>query len=147
MTTRKMTMPGKKSTKPRAPERDDSHRLLIDKLGVKPGQKIAVLDVESAEFLTDLGARVLGYSRGKRLNGADLVFFSAEAVADLAQLSSLGRSIQKDGAIWVVCPKGQKHIREIDVITAGKAGLTDNKVCSFSVTHTALRFCIPVAKR
>jgi hypothetical protein len=115
---------------------------------VKPGQKIAVLGVEGAEFLTDLGARVPEYSQRKRLNGAVLIFFSAGAVADLAQLSSLGRSIQKDGAIWVVYPRGQKHIREIDVIAAGKAaGLTDNKVCSFSVTHTALRFCIPVAKR
>jgi len=148
MTTRKMTVARTSSTKPRAPERDYSHRLLIDKLGVKPGQKIAVLGVESAEFLMDLGARVPEYSQRKRLNGADLIFFSAGAVADLAQLSSLGRSIQKDGAIWVVYPKGQKHIREIDVIAAGKAaGLTDNKVCSFSVTHTALRFCIPVAKR
>ena len=145
---RKMTVARKSSAKSRAPERDYSHRLLIDKLGVKPGQKIAVLGVESAEFLTELAGRVPEYSRGKRRNGADLIFFSAEATADLAQLSSLARSIQKNGAIWVVYPKGQKHIREIDVITAGKsAGLTDNKVCSFSSTHTALRFCIPVAKR
>jgi hypothetical protein len=143
-----MTMSRKSSAKLRAPERDYSHRLLIDKLGVKPGQRIAVLGVESAEFLTELAGRVPEYSRGKRLNGADLIFFSAEAVADLAQLRSLGRATQKNGAIWVVYPKGQKHIREIDVITAGKAaGLTDNKVCSFSATHTALRFCIPVAKR
>ena len=145
---RKVTMPRKNPAKPRAPERDYSHRLLIDKLGVKPGQKIAVLGVESAEFLTELAARVPEYSRGKRINGADVIFFSAEAIADLTNLSSLASSIQRDGAIWVVYPKGQKHIREIDVITAGKsAGLTDNKVCSFSATHTALRFCIPVAKR
>ena len=145
---RKVTMPRKNPAKPRAPERDYSHRLLIDKLGVKPGQKIAVLGVESAEFLTELGARVPEYSRGKRINGADVIFFSAEAIADLTNLSSLASSIQRDGAIWVVYPKGQKHIREIDVITAGKsAGLTDNKVCSFSAKHTALRFCIPVAKR
>jgi hypothetical protein len=143
-----MTMSRKSSAKLRAPERDYSHRLLIDKLGVKPGQRIAVLGVESAEFLTELAGRVPEYSRGKRLKGADLMFFSAEMVADLAQLRSLGRAIQKNGAIWVVYPKGQKHIREIDVITAGKAaGLTDNKVCSFSATHTALRFCIPVAQR
>jgi hypothetical protein len=145
---RKVTMPRKNPAKPRAPERDYSHRLLIDKLGVKPGQKIAVLGVESAEFLTELAARVPEYSRGKRINGADVIFFSAEAIADLTNLSSLASSIQRDGAIWVVYPKGQKHIREIDVITAGKsAGLTDNKVCSFSAKHTALRFCIPVAKR
>lgn len=147
-TMRKVAKARKSSAKARAPERDYSHRLLIDKLGVKPGQKIAVLGVESAEFLTELAARVSEYSRGKRVAGADLIFFSTEAVADLAQLKSLGRSIQKNGAIWAVYPKGQKYIREIDVITAGKAaGLTDNKVCSFSSTHTALRFCIPVAKR
>ena len=147
-TIRKIAESGRTSAKLRAPERDYSHRLLIDKLGVKPGQKIAVLGVESAEFLTELAARVPEYSRGKRVAEADLIFFSAEAVADLASLKSLAHSIQKDGAIWVVYPKSQKHIREIDVITAGKAaGLTDNKVCSFSVTHTALRFCIPVAQR
>jgi hypothetical protein len=145
---RKVTVAGKTSAKLRVPERDYSHRLLIDKLGVKPGQKIAVLGVESAEFLKDLGARVPEYSRGRRVAGADLILFSAEAIADLASLGSLAHTIQKNGAIWVVYPKGQKHIREIDVITAGKsAGLTDNKVCSFSATHTALRFCIPVAKR
>jgi hypothetical protein len=137
-----------KTSKPRQPERDYSHRLLIDKLGVKPGQKIAVLGVESAEFLSDLAARVPDYSRGQRVAGADLIFFSAEAAKDLANLKSLSRSIEKSGAIWVVYPKGQTHIREVDVINAGEsAGLTDNKVCSFSATHTALRFCIPVAKR
>ena len=134
--------------KTRQPERDYSHRLLIDKLGVKPGQKIAVLGVESAEFLTDLAARVPDYSRGKRIHEADLIFFSAEALKDLANLKSLSRSIAKTGAIWVVYPKGQTHIREIEVINAGKsAGLTDNKVCRFSETHTALRFCIPIAQR
>jgi len=134
--------------KKREAERDYSHRLLIDKLGVKPGQRIAVLGVESAEFLKDLSARAPEYSRGKRVADADLIFFSAEARGDLARLEALGRSIAKNGAVWVVYPKGQAHIRETDVIQAGKlAGLTDNKVCSFSATHTALRFVIPVAKR
>jgi hypothetical protein len=142
------TAPKDKTLKPRQPERDYSHRILIDKLGVKAGQKIAVLGVESAEFLSDLVARVPDYSRGKRIKGADLVFFSAEALKDLANLKSLSRSIAKAGAIWVVYPRGQTRIREIDVIKAGKAaGLTDNKVCRFSETHTALRFCIPVANR
>lgn len=93
--------------KARPAERDYSHRLLIDKLGVKPGQRIAVLGVESAEFLKDLDARVPEYSRGKRLAGADLVFFSAEVRRDLERLESLGRSIRRNGAIWVVYPKGQ----------------------------------------
>ena len=130
------------------PERDYSHRLLIDKLGVKPGQRIAVLGVEGAEFLADLASRVPEYSRGERIADADLIFFSAEALRDLSRLKSLSQSICKNGAIWVVYPKGQTHIREVDVINAGKsAGLTDNKVCRFSDTHTALRFVIPRARR
>jgi hypothetical protein len=138
----------KASAKQREPERDYSHRLLIDKLGVKPGQKIAVLGVEDAEFLMDLAARVPDYSRGERIAGADLIFFSAEAQGDLAQMKSLGKLIRTNGAVWVVYPKGQKHIREVDVINVGKsAGLTDNKVCRFSETHTALRFVIPLARR
>jgi hypothetical protein len=138
----------KTAAKPHPPERDYSHRLLIDKLGVKPGQKVAVLGVEDAEFLMDLAARVPDYSRGKRIAHADLIFFSAEALIDLSQMKSLGKLIQKSGAIWVVYPKGQKHIREIDVINAGKsAALIDNKVCRFSTTHTALRFVIPLARR
>ena len=141
-------MPAKDPSKVRIPERDYSHRTLIDKLGVKPGQRIAVLGVEDAEFLKDLADRVPEYSRGNRIANADLIFFSAEAREDLSQLKSLSRLISKSGGIWVVYPRGQKHIREIDVINAGKsAGLTDNKVCRFSGTHTALRFVIPLAKR
>jgi hypothetical protein len=141
-------MPAKDPSKVRAPERDYSHRTLMDKLGVRPGQRIAVLGVEDAEFLGDLAASVPEYSRGNRISKVDLIFFSAEAREDLSQLKSLSRSISKSGGIWVVYPRGQKHIREIDVINAGKsAGLTDNKVCRFSGTHTALRFVIPLAKR
>jgi hypothetical protein len=134
--------------KKREPERDYSHRLLIDKLGVKPGQRVAVLGVEGAEFLTDLASRVPEYLRGERIVDADVIFFSAETLGDLARLKSLSKSICKNGAVWVVYPKGQTHIREVDVINAGKsAGLTDNKVCRFSDTHTALRFVIPLARR
>jgi hypothetical protein len=141
-------MPAKDPSKVRVPERDYSHRTLIDKVGVKPGQRIAILGVEDTEFLRDLAASVPEYSRGNRISNADLIFFSAEAREDLSQLKSLSRLISKSGGIWVVYPRGQKHIREIDVINAGKsAGLTDNKVCRFSGTHTALRFVIPLAKR
>lgn len=141
-------MSPKKFSKPREPERDYSHRLLADKLGIKAGQRISVMGVESAEFLTELTTRVPDYSRGKLAKDADQVFFSAESKQELARLQSLANSIQRSGAIWVVYPKGQQHIREVDVLAAAKsAGLVDNKVCSFSTTHTALRLCIPIAKR
>jgi hypothetical protein len=141
-------MPQKNPLKTRAPERDYSHRTLAEKLGIKPGQRIAVLGLQEAEFQRDLEAIVPDYSRGTRVSDADMIFFSAESKADLSKLKSLSGSICKSGGIWVVYPKGQTHIREIDVINAGKsAGLTDNKVVRFSATHTALRLVIPLAKR
>ncbi|HKV05433.1 MAG TPA: hypothetical protein VJO53_10050 [Candidatus Acidoferrales bacterium] len=141
-------MPRKPPRKPREPERDYSHRSLLDKLGVKPGQRIGVLGVQDATFLEDLRERVPHFEREKPPTGADLILLGAESLQSLPRLKSLTGTIQKNGAIWVVYPKGQKHIREVDVIAAGKsAGLTDNKVCRFSDTHTALRFVIPLARR
>src|SRR5579863_256869 len=120
----------------REAERDYSHRLLIDKLGVKPGQTVAVLGVEGAEFLKDLAERVPDYARGELIPAADQVFFSVESRADLAKLKPIVRSMRRHCAIWIVYPKGQTHIREGDVIASGKAaGLVDNKVCKFSETH------------
>lgn len=141
-------MPRKLAKKPREPERDYSHRTLLDKLGVKPGQSICVLGVGDAAFLRDLAAIAPGAAHGKPQKGSDLIFLAAESLKSLARIQLLERHMQRNGAVWVVYPKGQQHIREADVMAAGKsAGFTDNKICRFSETHTALRFVIPVARR
>ncbi len=141
-------MPSKAAPKTREPERDYSHRALLDKLGVKAGQRVSVLGVSDPAFLKDLAAAPVEASHGKPQKNSDLIFLAADNLKSLAQISSLEPHIQRHGAIWVVYPKGQQHIREADVMAAGKsAGFTDNKICRFSETHTALRFVIPVARR
>ena len=57
--------------------------------------------------------------------------------------------IRPAGGIWVVSRKGRAAtIRDVEVIAAARAaGLVDNKVVSFSDTHTSLRLVIPVADR
>jgi hypothetical protein len=138
----------KKPAATRPPERDYSHRSLLDKLGVKQGQAILILGVDEGAFINDIAPFHPEFSERKPAADLDLIFYRAETKKDLARLKSLRKSILKNGGIWVVYPKGRQDIREIDVISAGKAaGLTDNKVCSFSATHTALRFVIPVAQR
>jgi hypothetical protein len=144
----KVRMSGKINRKPREPERDYSHRLLLDKLGVKLGQRIGLFGIEDPVFLKELAARIPDIVPDQRMGGPDIVFLGADDVKALRRLKSLAATVQKNGAIWVVYPKGQKHIREADVMAAGRAaGLTDNKVCRFSETHTALRFVIPLARR
>ena len=129
-------------------ERDYSHRSLLDKLGVKPSQRICVLGINDPAFEQDLAAIVPDAARDDLVKGADLIFLAANDLKALERIKSLEASIKPNGAIWVVYRKGQKHIREVDVIAAGKsAGLTDNKVCRFSETHTALRLVIPLARR
>ena len=87
-------------------------------------------------------------SHRKLQKESEIIFLAAEDLKSLARIESLESYLKRNGAIWVVYPKGQKHIREVDVIAAGKAaGLVDNKVCRFSETHTALRFVIPLARR
>jgi hypothetical protein len=148
------TKPPKKksplSVKPKArePERDYSHRTLIDKLGVKVGQRVAVLGVDDAAFLDELAERVPNFYTGEPQDTSDLIFYAIKDRSDLPEIQKLATRIAKTGAVWGVFPKGQGHIRDTDVIASAKAaGLVDNKVCRFSETHTALRLCIPVAKR
>lgn len=141
-------MPHKPAKKPREPERDYSHRSLLDKLGVKPGQRVCVLGIEDTTFLTDLASIAPDAAHGKPQKESDLIFLAAEDLKSLARIHSLERHMQRSGAVWVIYPKGQQHIREADVMAAGKsAGFTDNKICRFSETHTALRFVIPLARR
>ncbi|MFZ0738079.1 MAG: DUF3052 family protein [Candidatus Acidiferrales bacterium] len=133
---------------PRPAERDYSLRSLLDKLGVKLQQRILILDVQDGAFLNDIAPFSPEFAERKPAADIDLIFFAAEQKAALKRLASLRKSIVKNGAVWVVYPKGKQHIREIDVINAAKAaGLVDNKVCSFSATHTALRCVIPLAQR
>jgi hypothetical protein len=120
---------------------------LIDKLGVKPEHKVCVLNVDEASFLNDLEKRTPNVTR--RLSSAcDVIFLSADQESDLAALDRCRASLKKDGAIWIVNPKGQKSFNENDVLATGKkAGLVDVKVVKFSETHTAHRFVIPKAQR
>jgi hypothetical protein len=130
------------------PERDFSHRSLIDKLGVKAGQRVSLLGVGDEGFLGQLRAAGADLSVGRRRKQSDHLFLAVESMADLGEIASLGASMARNGAAWVVYPKGRKDLRETDVIGAGvSAGLVDNKVVKFSETHTALRFVIPLARR
>ena len=127
------------------PEVDYSHRSLLDKLGVKDGMRVAVLDIDDEEFASELAARVVdAVAQGP----ADIVVWGVEEAADLARLPSLIDWIRPTGAVWAVWPKGRKELNENHVRDAAlDAGLVDVKVARFSATHSALKLVIPKAKR
>jgi hypothetical protein len=118
-------------------------RTLADKLDVKLGMRISLIGVT-----VDLESRTTDVTEGKAAKESDLIFFGAEAHKDLAKLRSLEKAIKRNGAIWVVYPKGRTEITEMAVLEAGRhAGLVDTKIARFSDTHTAHKFVIPLAKR
>jgi hypothetical protein len=128
-------------------ERIRNPRSLLDKLGVKPQSSVAVVDLEDGEFRTILEERVGGYATAPQPE-SDLIFLGAESTGDLGRIEPLVQYLRPNGHIWVVAPKGRQDIREADVLEAGRAaGLKDTKVASFSGTHTAHRFTIPLESR
>jgi hypothetical protein len=121
---------------------------VVQKLGVKAGEPVAVLGNLDSEFLKKLKEQKSAVAPGKIVDGIGWIFFGAETRKGLAEVKKIAGKIKGSAALWVVYPKGQKSITEIDVIDAGrKAGLKDVKVVGFSATHTALKFVIPVEKR
>jgi hypothetical protein len=122
---------------------------LLDKLGVKPSSKVAVVDMNDASFLKLLRERTRDVVRGKPKTPCDLVFFGASTMSDLARLRELKTWIEPNGAVWVIRPKGPSSpLKDTDLIQAGlDAGLVDNKIASFSDTHGAMRFVFRLKDR
>ena len=122
---------------------------MLDKLGVKPFHRISVIGVDDDAFWTLLIDRASDTVKGRLRKESDLIFFAADSLAKLQQLARLKTYLISNGAIWAVSLKGKAaKIKDVDVIAAAKAaGLVDNKVVSFSETHTSLRSVIPVDQR
>ena len=111
----------------------------LDKLGVRAGQSIGVVNLEDPAFEAELAARTpLADGEGE----LDLLFFGADSAEELARVASLLPRLAPRGALWIVSLKGKAlRVRDVEVMAAAKAeGLVDSKVCAFSDTRTALRF-------
>jgi hypothetical protein len=120
---------------------------LMDKLGIKPESAVSVLGIHDKSFLTALESRT-GNARTNPRTDQDFTLLGLESKEDLNQVAAAAAKLAPAGALWLVWPKGQKHITEAQVMAAGKsAGLVDAKIASFSATHTAMKFVIPKAKR
>jgi hypothetical protein len=122
---------------------------LIDKLGIRPGMRVALIDIDDEAIRPLLADRTSDITEGWPERDTDVVLLGADSMAQLAPLPELVDRIRPTGAIWVVSRKGKAAtLRDVDVIAAAKAsGLVDNKVASFSATHTSLRLVIPLALR
>lgn len=110
----------------------------LDKLGVKPGMRTAMLNLDDPDLAGELAGRGAVITD----DNLDLLFYGADSEAELALVGELVPLLAERGAIWIVSLKGKLlKVKDVEVMAAAKAvGLVDNKVCAFSDTRTALRF-------
>ena len=121
---------------------------VIQKLGIKAGQNVALVGLDDPAFAADLEKAGAVVSIGNPKKNSDAIFYAASSRDDLPRLATLKKSLAQNGALWVIRPKGVKTITEADTMAAGKdAGLVDVKVVKFSETHTAEKFVIRVVDR
>jgi bifunctional DNA-binding transcriptional regulator/antitoxin component of YhaV-PrlF toxin-antitoxin module len=120
---------------------------LLEKLGIKEGMKVSVQGMRDKEFLKQLKEKKVDVSKNLSKE-SDLIFLQADSKTKLAGVNSAAKSLASNGALWIVYPKGKEELKQDDIFKAGKsAGLVDVKVVSFSPTHTALKFVIPLSMR
>ena len=125
-----------------------SPRTLADKLGVKAGMRVAVLGVTDEDILADIVARGADVTTGKVTSGTAMVLFRVTRAAQLAKLQAIAKHIARDGAIWVVHPRGDASVGDVVIFAAGTdAGLVATKVVRFSDCDTAEKLVIPRALR
>jgi Protein of unknown function (DUF3052) len=138
---------------PRPPERDYSHRDVVDKLGIKPGFALA-FDAAPAELDPGLRERALaraGRGVASPEEPVDVVLVGADRTTDVQRVLTEWRNrIDPAGGIWLLTPKrGQPgYVDQRELILAGpSAGVVDNKICSVDDRTSAMRFVIRRADR
>jgi DUF3052 family protein len=132
----------------RQPERDYSHRSVVDKLGIKPGHAVAF---DAAPLAVDAPLRSQALAHAGREAAApdepvDVVLIGADASTDVVEVLRTWRErIDPAGGIWLLTPKrGQPgYVDQRELIEAGPAaGVVDNKICSIDDQTSAMRFVI-----
>ena len=130
-----------------------SGKPLFEKLGIKPGQRVCVINAPSDyEDLIEghvPALTITSTTRGK----ADIAHIFATSSAALARkLPALMKMIAPDGAVWVSWPKKAAKVKTDiteDVIrdVALPMGLVDVKVCAVNDVWSGLKLVIRKERR
>ena len=130
-------------------EVDYSHRTTVQKLGVKPNERLEVAGDVGTRLRRDLKEVTgRGLVRSGELDGA---IVAVESLEEGKEALVRYRSRLKDtGYLWVITKK-RGHEHYLDQMTlvphAKRIGLIDNKTCSVDDERSGIRFVIPRALR
>ena len=129
-----------------------SKRSLVEKLGVKPGQRVLLVG-EPDGFRASLGGLPGTLAAGDGQGSVDYIhLFVVDEAALRRDLPGLRDRLAQNGMLWISWPKKSARMRtdltESVVRALGlECRLVDVKVAAFSATHSALKLVIPLARR
>ncbi|MEK6643881.1 MAG: DUF3052 family protein [Planctomycetota bacterium] len=121
-------------------------RTLADKLGVKEGQHVRVMNLDDSELIHSLESKRTRMVTNPMAT-CDMVMLGVERPSELQKIEDLSESLNPNGAIWVVLPKSIRTITKANVIAAVReAGLNHVETVDYSETqhaHKITRRAIP----
>jgi hypothetical protein len=132
-----------------AQERNYSHRTAVQKLGVKPAQRVEITGDVGSGLRRDVKEAVgRGLVKSGVLDGA-IVFVESEDDAKEALLRYRAR-LRDTGYVWVITRKRghERYLNQMALVPhAKRLGLIDNKTISIDDDRSGIRFVVPRALR
>jgi Protein of unknown function (DUF3052) len=128
---------------------DYSHRTVVQKLGIKPEERVEVVGDVGAGLRREV-KDVLGRGlvRSGELDGAIVMVQSVEEAEEV--FDAYRPRLRDTGYLWLITPKrGQEgYINQMALVPGGKRrGLIDNKTISIDEARSGIRFVVPRALR
>ena len=130
-------------------ERDYSHRTAVQKLGIKPEQRVEVTGDVGSGLRRDVKQAVgRGLVKSGELDGA-IILVESEDEAKEALVRYRAR-LRDTGYLWVITRKRghAAYINQMILVPhAKRLGLIDNKTCSIDEERSGIRFVVPRSLR
>jgi hypothetical protein len=128
---------------------DYSHRSVVQKLGVKPQERVEIVGDVGTGLRRDV-KQVLGRGlvRSGPLDGAIVMVESVDEAEDV--FDEYRPRLRDTGYLWLITPKRghEGYVNQMALVPGGKRrGLIDNKTCSIDESRSGIRFVVPRALR
>ena len=128
---------------------DYSHRTVVQKLGVKPMERVEVSGDVGPGLRRDVKSTLgRGLVRSGELDGAIIYVQSLEEAEEA--FDRYRPRLRDTGYLWFITPKrGQEGYLNQMLLVPGakKRGLIDNKTCSIDELRSGIRFVVPRSLR
>jgi len=130
-------------------EKSYTHRSTVQKLGLKPGERVEVAgDVGTGLRADAKEALGRGLVRSGALDGALVMVESSEQAQEA--LVRYRSRLRDSGYLWLATRKRghENYLNQMAIVPyAKKVGLIDNKTCSIDDERSGIRFVVPRALR